>query len=371
MNIIHLSPGLRPGGSCQLAADLACTLQGEDSQNLVLSPANELVSRLSAAGVRHIPCRRPNLLTLTREVRRIGRLIRSFRPDVIQAYTPEAAWVAGLACRMAEPALRPPLIGALTSYPRKGLAAKGWRFCTAFTAISKHLRKVCAEASPLYRQRRPWVIPYGINSQLCSPSYRPSESWLEQWQRTQPETTRRLTLCIPCPITPRQGLEDLVEILSILLRSGIPAHALIAGDTRKANALYLEQLRTRFHEAQLSSHITWLGVRPDLRDVLCACDITLSLAHEPATFNRPILEALALGRPVTGYDHGVVGELLEGFMPEGRVKPQDAAAMADTITQWNTYRPSPLPATPYPYRITDTASNYQELYQDLKTKATL
>ncbi len=370
MKIIHLSPGLKPGGSCQLAADLACTLQNAVCHNIVLSPPNELVSRLSASGVRHVSCRRPNLLTIAKEVQRVRSLIQSCKPDIIQAYTPGAAWVAGLACWKMREALRPRLVGALTSYPRRSPLQRGWHFCDAFTAISKHLRKVCTDFSLCFRQRRPWVIPYGINGQLCSPSYRPSESWMEQWQRTQPEAGRRLTLCVPCPITPRQGLEDLVEILSILLHSGIPAHASIAGDSRKANRIYLEQLRTRFHEAQLSNHITWLGARPDLRDVLCACDITLSLAHEPATFNRPIMEALALGRPVTGYDHGVVGELLEGFLPEGRVEPTDAAAMADTLTQWNAYRPSPLPTTPYPYRITDTAATYLKLYNHLTTKQT-
>jgi len=368
MNVIHISPGLRAGGVSQLAADLACAMQSAVCSNTVLSPANELVSRLSTTGVRHVACRKPNLLTFAKEVRRLHRLIRRLKPDIVQAYTPEAAWVAGLACWKMGEAERPKIVGVLTGYPRKGLAQRGWKFCDSYTSISKLLRNICIERSARYRQCRPWVIPYGINPLLCNPSYRPSASWMEQWQRTQPETAKRLTLCIPGPITPRHGLEDLVDLLSSLLRSGIPAHALIAGDSRKASALYLDQLKARFSEAQISNHVTWLGARPDLRDVLCACDMTLSLAHEPATFDRPILEALALGRPVAGYDHGVVGELLGAFMPEGRVQPCDPAAMADTILQWNTYRPAPLPEAPYPYRLNDTANNYIDLYNELTAR---
>lgn len=365
MNIIHLSPGLHPAGACQLAADLASALQAEDCNNIIFSPANELVSRISMAGVTHITCRKPNLLTLAREVTRLRKHIQKDTPNVLLAYSPAAAWVAGIACRREPASTRPKIVGILTHYPRKSLSNHGWTHCAAYTAISKFLRSVWEKKSPRFRQNHPWVIPYGINKNLCNPGYRPTESWMDQWKRTVPEAEKRLTLCIPAPITPIHGLEDVVELLSTLLRSGISAHICLAGDTQKANPAYLEILRKKYDSAQLSSHITWLGARADLRDVLCACDITLSLDKEPAVYNRPILEALALGRPVAAYDHGVAGELLETFMPEGRVKPGDIAAMADTISQWHTYRPAPLAELPYPYRLEDTAQNYRDLFQEL------
>ena len=37
--------------------------------------------------------------------------------------------------------------------------------------------------------------------------------------------------------------------------------------------------------------------------------------------------------------------------------------MADVLTQWYTYPPVTPASIPYPYRITDTARSYRELYQ--------
>lgn len=367
MKILHFSPKLRPGSPMALAVDLACALQNDGYENVVVSPQSELISRLNIVGVRHLSCRRSGILNLWKNIRRLKSLIRSNKPDFVQVYSAEAAWIVGMACKGLDKTSKPTIVGAITGYPRKGLAIKGWRHCDIFTAISKHLRNhVTAEDFPL--KCNPWVIPYGVDDKQCYPAYAPSPTWLEQWQRNHPEAKDKFTICVPGAISPLHGLEELVPILTGLLRSDITPHVYIAGDTRKANSAYLENLKKTFKEAQLSGYITWLGLRSDLRDVLCVCDVSLSLTKEPATWDRAILEALSLGRPVVGYDHGVIGELLETFLPEGCVAPGDSAAVIDTLTQWNTYSPSPGQEVPFPYRITDTAETYKNLYKEMLGK---
>jgi glycosyltransferase involved in cell wall biosynthesis len=44
-----------------------------------------------------------------------------------------------------------------------------------------------------------------------------------------------------------------------------------------------------------------------------------------------VVEALALGTPVVGYDHGGVGELLDALYPAGRVPAGDEAALASIV----------------------------------------
>ena len=365
MKILHYSPRLRAGSPMVMAAELACMLQKMGVENLVVAPPGEHVSRLVAAGVRHINCRRPNLLTAWREIHRLRSIIRRLAPSVLQVYSADAAWVAGLACKRIAPRRRPAILGTVTGYPRVGTSSVGWRYCDAFTSISRNLRKAI-ESTHSLSIKRPWVIPYGVNEELCHPGYTPTSEWMKQWQSCQPQATSgKLTLCIPCSISPLHGLEDIVPILTGLLRTGIPTHVYIVADTRHANKAYRNELQLSFAQAHLTEHITWLGARADLRDVLCVCDATLSLARQPATWNRAILEALALGRPVVGYDHGVVGEYLTAFLPEGRVAPGDTAAIIDTLTQWHTYSPAPVAAIPYPYRLTDTAETYKTLYNDI------
>ncbi len=368
MKIVHYSPKLRSGGPSAFAADLACALQSGEIDNIVVSPPCDLISKLNTAGVKHINSRSINLLTAWREIRRIRRIMRNHNPQIIQVYTADAAWVVGMACRRMRPSARPRIVGALTAYPRLGSPRVGWSHCHVFTAISKHLRTVLdSPGSPL--SSKPWVIPYGINEQHCYPGYTPTTAWLEQWRRNNPTAGMdKMSICIPGAITPLHGLEDLVPIMIGLQRTGINSHVFIAGDTRRASRNYVDELKQLFDSAQLSEHITWLGARSDLRDVLCACDVTLTLTRQPATWDRAVLEALALGRPVVGYDHGVIGELMEAFLPEGRVAPGDTATIVDTLSQWNTYSPSPVPGVPYPYRLTDTAETYRKLYQEITTK---
>ena len=102
-----------------------------------------------------------------------------------------------------------------------------------------------------------------------------------------------------------------------------------------------------------------------MRDVICICDVVLSLSRKPAAHDRVVLEALALNRPVAAYDHGVAGELLDAFLPEGRVTPGDIAGIADRLEQWHAYRPYMNDKLPYPYRLGDTIRSVAELCTSL------
>ncbi len=362
MKILHFSPYLNPAGLSRMAADLACALQEEGTENLVFSPPSELVSRMQAVGVQHARCRRPNIITAIRGKNKLKALLRTFQPDILQVYSRDAALIAGITCRRIKNA--PHIIGALTGFPRKGWTNIGLNYCHSFTAISKHLRQVLAENYELYRKnKQPWVIPYGVNDKLCYPGYTPSENWMEQWNRAHQTKDNAFTLCIPGALSPLHGLEDLVQLIRQLLQNGIPVHAYIAGDVRNATPGYVEHLRNLYAEAQIDNRISWIGARTDMRDVMATCDVTLSLAHAPATHDHTILEALSLGRPVAGYDHGAVGEILTAFLPEGKISPADPTSMADVLTQWHTYPPALPDSIPYPYRLADMAHSYLELYR--------
>ena len=79
-----------------------------------------------------------------------------------------------------------------------------------------------------------------------------------------------------------------------------------------------------------------LGVEPHLRleaptdDMPGAyrrADLVLQLSNKPESFGRTVVEALCSGRPVVGWDHGGVGELLSRYFPPGLVALGDEAAL--------------------------------------------
>jgi len=78
-----------------------------------------------------------------------------------------------------------------------------------------------------------------------------------------------------------------------------------------------------------------------------------------ASAHRTVLEALAIGRSVVGWDHGGVGELLGRYYPEGRVALGDEAALlAATLRALE----APTPAPIHPQTLQQMQAQTLELY---------
>ena len=236
-------------------------------------------------------------------------------------------------------------------------------------AISKHLRDELTSRAELDAEKNIWVIPYGVNDELCFPAYEPEAGWSEQWNRTN-KKEGVLSVCLAGAITPLHGLEDLPAILTRTNHIKVPVHVYIAGDVARANRKYIDKLKQLFRRKGIDKQVTWLGHRPDLRNILSVCDVALSLAKAPACHDRTLLEALSLGTPLAAYDHGYAGEVLDAFLPEGHVAPGDVDGIVDRLEQWHAYRPHMQGELPKPYRLGDTIRAISELCSSLRQDST-
>ena len=72
----------------------------------------------------------------------------------------------------------------------------------------------------------------------------------------------------------------------------------------------------------------------DIREWMSACGVTLACSTQPESFGRTALEAIKLGKPVIGYNHGGVGEVLAKVFPEGLVPANDWRAMGERIVEF-------------------------------------
>ncbi|MDQ3494753.1 MAG: glycosyltransferase, partial [Pseudomonadota bacterium] len=88
--------------------------------------------------------------------------------------------------------------------------------------------------------------------------------------------------------------------------------------------------------AELEAQARALGVAPQvaitpptaaIAEAYAASDLVLQLSRKPESFGRTVIEALATGRPVLGWAHGGVGELLQALQPPGAVSPFDTGAL--------------------------------------------
>jgi hypothetical protein len=77
-----------------------------------------------------------------------------------------------------------------------------------------------------------------------------------------------------------------------------------------------------------------------------------------------VLEAVKLGRPTLGYDHGGVGEVLGKVYPEGKVPLKDTEAMAAKLLA--VYRQELKPPQPTnEFDLPSLLAKEVDLYEDL------
>jgi glycosyltransferase involved in cell wall biosynthesis len=95
-----------------------------------------------------------------------------------------------------------------------------------------------------------------------------------------------------------------------------------------------------------------------------ASDLVLQLSAQPESFGRTVVEALAVGKPVVGWAHGGVGELLARLQPDGAVPLGDAAALLDRVQACLQAPPPPPAITLLPTRAAMEA-RMLELYASL------
>ena len=75
--------------------------------------------------------------------------------------------------------------------------------------------------------------------------------------------------------------------------------------------------------------MSWLGHRSDMRELYAVADLVLALSTTPEAFGRIAVEALAIGKPVLGYDHGGIGEILRQIYPAGLAPANSTNALLE------------------------------------------
>ena len=91
--------------------------------------------------------------------------------------------------------------------------------------------------------------------------------------------------------------------------------------------------------------------------------MVVSMSTQPESFGRTVLEALRLGIPVAGFDHGGVGEVLSDVFPSGRVAVGDTRAFTEKVARFLDHRP-PVPRSDA-YTLDAMQSSTVGLYEEL------
>ncbi len=351
MKIIQILPELNSGGVERGTLEVAARLVADGHESIVISNGGRLVEDLEKAGSRHItmPVHRKALASLT-QIPKLRALFAREKPDLIHLRSRLPAWLAWLAWKSLPRRSRPRLVTTVHGFYSVNAYSAVMTRGEEVIAVSESVRDYIIKNYPKVDPAKITVIHRGVDETLYPVGFRPPADWLSAWNAAHPELEGRIPLLMPGRLTRWKGQEDFIRLLARLIEAGHPVHGLIAGEPHPKKLAFLDELKALATSLGVGDHLSFLGHRSDLREIMAVSALVYSLSLDPEAFGRVSLEALALGKPVVAYQHGGVAEQLQVIQPEGLVPLGDVdAAVATTLKLLDAGR-TPVSIEPFTLR---------------------
>ncbi len=364
LTVLQLLPALESGGVERGTLEIAQALVEHGHRTLVMSAGGRQVAPLVASGAEHFTwlIGKKSLKTLVL-VGTLRKFLLEHQVDIIHARSRVPAWIAYLAWRGMNPLTRPRFVTTVhgmygvNRYSR--IMTQGERVI----AVSKTVRDYILREYPDTPPWRIQVIYRGVEGKEYPHGWKPDPVWQQEFFAQFPHAPGKQLVTLPGRITRLKGHEDFIELIAQLKRRGLAVHGLIVGGASTSKLRYLQKLRYRVRSMGLEEDISFTGQRDDLKNILAISNLVLSLSTQPESFGRTTLEALRLGVPTAGYDHGGVGEILRTIYPDGllpRDRLDEACQRIATLLQ----QPSSVPNEDF-YPLRNMLSQTLELYENL------
>ena len=140
---------------------------------------------------------------------------------------------------------------------------------------------------------------------------------------------------IAARVDPTKGHADVLESVPEICARAPGFRFVIMGAEHEPHLEYAAGLRRQVEEEGLEESVTFLGYQSDAVELISGCDAVLvpSVVGERGLgregFSLTALEAMAVGTPVIGYDHGGLPEVVGDCAL--LVPPHERQALADAI----------------------------------------
>lgn len=325
LTVVQLLPALNAGGVERSTLEIAAALVAAGHASHVVSAGGRLVPALEAGGSTHhaLPIGAKSLATPFK-VFALRRLLQALKPDIVHARSRLPAWVGLGALRGLSP--RPRFIttvhGLNSPGHYSGVMARGDAVICVSDTVRDYVRHHWPAAEP-----RLVVIPRGVDPAAFPRHARPDPSARAAVlaELALPDDTRLLLM--PGRGTRLKGHADAIALLADLRAQGVPAALWLLGTDEPGREAYVAELRDLAAARGVESALRLSPPRSEVVRAYAASDLVLQLSRKPEAFGRTVIEALSVGVPVLGWDHGGVGEQLAALQPDGAVPLGDAAAL--------------------------------------------
>lgn len=349
LTVVQLLPALESGGVERSTLEIAAALVRAGHRALVVSAGGRLLARLQALGAEHIELDigRKSLLTL-RHVRALRALLVRERVDLVHARSRLPAWIAVLALRGLPPAQRPHFVTTvhgLNSPSRySAVMTRGERVICVSQTVRDYVRRHYPSTDPGKLR----VIPRGIDPSMFPRAPTPDRD-ARAWAAGEHPALGGdgPLLLLPGRGTRLKGHADALTLLAALRAAGSDARLWLPGAREAGRAAYIAELEAQAAALGVAGAVAFSAPTDAIARAYAASDLVLQLSRKPEAFGRTVVEALAVGRPVLGWAHGGVGDLLGELQPAGAVAAFDAAALHAAARALLAHPPPPAATIPH------------------------
>jgi glycosyltransferase involved in cell wall biosynthesis len=356
LTVVQLLPALESGGVERSTLEIADALVRAGHRAIVVSAGGRLVPKLQALGAEHIALDigHKSLWSL-RHVRTLRALFARERVDLVHARSRLPAWLAVLALRGMRAETKSPAAKMPASNIRFVTTVHGLNSPSRYSAVmTRGERVICVSDTVREYVQRQYpdvdagklrVIPRGIDPQMFPRAAYPDRD-ARAWAATQHPALAGdgPLLLLPGRGTRLKGHADALKLLAQLRGNGIAARLWLPGAREAGREAYIAELEQEAATLGIADAIAFTAPTDHIARAYAASDLVLQLSRKPEAFGRTVVEALSVGRPVLGWAHGGVGELLMQLQPQGAVAPFDADALQRAARELLTHPPQP-PAT--------------------------
>jgi glycosyltransferase involved in cell wall biosynthesis len=362
LTVVQLIPALRAGGAERSVLEAGQALVQAGHRSIVISAGGRMTTQLESEGSEHITLDigRKSLLTLGK-LARLRRLLRELKPDIVHVRSRLPAWMGWWALKGLSP--KPHFVTTVHGLNSPGsysaIMLRGERVVVVSQTVRDYLLSHYRKLDPT----RIRIIPRGIDPDAFPYGHRPDEAWQKAFFNEFPSLAGAPLLTLPARGTRLKGHHDAIELVAELKQRGIETRLLLLGVIEPGREAYVRELQDLIAHRGIAGQVVLAAPREDVRDIYAMSALVLQLSNKPEAFGRTVVEALSLCRPVLGYAHGGVGELLAELYPAGRVPPGDRERLVERAAELLRVAP-PIPPLQR-YRLIDMQRAALALYEEV------
>ena len=368
LTVIQLLPALESGGVERSTLEIASALVRDGHRAIVVSAGGRLLPALQQTGAEHVTLDigRKSLLTL-RHMSALRSLFLRERADIVHARSRLPAWLGLKAVQGIPVAKRPRFLTTMHGLNSPGRYSAVMTYGERVICVSDTVRRYVLQHYPDTDAGRLRVIPRGIDLAQFPRVPMPDRVLRDGFAHEHPSLAGEgPLLLLPGRGTRLKGHIDALHLLARLRGDGSDARLWLPGAREQGRETYIAELGAEATRLGIHDAIAFTQATARIADAYAACDLVLQLSRKPEAFGRTVIEALSVGRPVIGWAHGGVGELLAELEPRGAVPAFDEDCLFDTVQSMLAHPPASLATMPYTLRAMQdaTLALYQELVDD-------